>query len=397
MNSLKKHFLLDPKVTFLNHGSFGATPKPVFREYQRWQRELEKQPVEFLGRRITTLMAESRAALGKYLGAHADHLVYTQNVTISLNMVARSLELGSGDEVLSTDHEYGAMDRMWHFLSKERGFRYINQPITTPLTTEEKFIDDFWRGVTSRTRTIFISQITSSTAIIFPIEEIIRRAREAGIITIIDGAHVPGQLPLHLDSLDADFYGGNLHKWLCAPKGAGFLYARPEAQHLLKPLVVSWGYESETPSSSEFIDHNEWWGTRDMAAFLSVPAAIEFQEKHGWDKVRDECHNLARDAQRRICELTGLPPLHASRQADGWFRQMFTAPLPMEADIASLQSRLYNEHRIEVPLIEWFPSPALGEGTEVRVGNKLIRVSVQGYNTKRDIDKLCRALSLLIG
>jgi len=384
MNPLKKHFLLDPKVTFLNHGSFGATPKPVFREYQRWQRELEKQPVEFLGRRITNLLAESRKALGKYLGTHADNLIYTQNVTVSLNIVARSLELGVGDEVLSTDHEYGAMDRIWRFLSKEHGFRYINQTIPTPIETKESFVECFWRGVTPHTRVIFISHITSPTAIIFPVEQIIRRAREAGIISIVDGAHVPGQLPLHLDSLGADFYGGNLHKWLCAPKGAGFLYARPEMQNLLKPLVVSWGYESETPSGSEFIDHNEWWGTRDMAAFLSVPAAIEFQEKHDWDKVRDTCHDLALDAQRRICELTGLAPLHASRESDAWFRQMFTAPLPADTDIVSLQSHLYNEYRIEVPLIDWN-------------GNKLIRVSVQGYNTKRDMDTLCRALSLLIG
>jgi len=394
MTSLKNHFLLDPEVTFLNHGSFGATPKPVFREYQRWQRELENQPVEFLGRRFTKLMADSRAALGKYLGTHTDNLVYTQNVTISLNIVARSLELGPGDEVLSTDHEYGAMDRTWRFLSKERGFRYINHPISIPLTTEENFIDDFWEAVTPRTRAIFISHITSPTAIIFPVEEIIRRAREAGIITIIDGAHVPGQLPLHLDSLGADFYGGNLHKWLCAPKGAGFLYARPELQHLLKPLVVSWGYESETPGASKFVDYNEWWGTRDIASFLSVPAAIEFQEKYDWDKVRDSCHDLARDAQKRICELTGLAPLHSD--ADHWFRQMIAAPLPADADIAALKTRLYDEYRIEAPLIEWCPSPIAGEGQGVREGNKLIRVSVQGYNTKRDIDKLCRALSLLL-
>ena len=395
MNSLKKHFLLDPKVVFLNHGSFGATPKPVFREYQRWQRELEKQPVEFLGRRTPKLMAEARQALGKYLGTQADNLVYTQNVTISLNIVARSLELGSGDEVLATNHEYGAMDRTWGFLSSERSFRYINQAILTPIKTKESFIKDFWRGVTSRTRVIFISHITSPTAIIFPIQEIILRAREAGIITIVDGAHVPGQLPLHLDSLGADFYGGNLHKWLCAPKGAGFLYARPEVQHLVKPLVVSWGEQAEIPSGSTFIDDHEWWGTRDMAAFLSVPAAIEFQEKHNWDKVRVACHDLARDAQQRICELTGLAPLHYD--ADGWFRQMFTAPLPADTDIASLKRGLYDEHRIEVPLVEWFPSPIVGEGAGVRVGNKLIRVSVQGYNTKRDLDKLCHALSVLLG
>ena len=243
MFNLKQHFLLDPSIVFLNHGSFGATPKPVFDEYQRWQLELERQPVEFMARRFTGLMAESRAALGEYLGTHADNLVYTQNVTISINIVARSLKLGAGDEVLTSDHEYGAMDRTWRFLAKEHGFRYINQPVS--LASKEALIDSFWSAVTPRTRVIFLSHITSSTALIFPVDEIIKRARAVGIITVIDGAHVPGQIPLDLDSLGADFYGGNLHKWLCAPKGAGFLYARPEIQHLLKPLVVSWGYEPE--------------------------------------------------------------------------------------------------------------------------------------------------------
>ncbi|HJR78797.1 MAG TPA: aminotransferase class V-fold PLP-dependent enzyme [Anaerolineales bacterium] len=381
MKSLKKHFLLDPNIVFLNHGSFGATPKPVFREYQRWQLELESQPVEFLGRRIAALMAASRALLGNYLGTHADNLVYTQNVTIALNMIAHSLELGPNDEVLATDHEYGAMDKMWRFLSKERSFRYINYPVKIPLTTEEDFIDCFWQGVTPRTRVIFISHITSSTALILPIQGIVRRAREAGITTVIDGAHAPGQIPLHLDSLDADFYCGNLHKWLCAPKGAGFLYAKPERQHLLKPLVISWGYESETPGNSEFIDHNEWWGTRDMAAFLSVPAAIEFQEKYEWENVRDACHDLARDALRQICELTGLGPIHSG--ADVWFRQMIAAPMPIDSNLNIWKTRLYDEYHIEVPLIDWN-------------GSKLIRVSVQGYNTRRDIKELCRALSSLL-
>jgi isopenicillin-N epimerase len=382
VSSLKKYFLLDPNIHFLNHGSFGATPKPVFREYQRWQLELESQPVEFLGRRITTLMANSRAALGEYVGTHADNLIYAQNATIALNIIARSLELGPNDEVLATDHEYGAMDRMWRFLSRERGFRYINQQIKPPLTTEENFIQSFWQSVNSHTRVIFISHITSPTALIFPLKEIIRRARDAGILTIIDGAHAPGQISLHLDSLGADFYCGNLHKWLCAPKGAGFLYARPERQQLLKPLVISWGYESETPGHSQFVDHNEWWGTRDMAAFLSVPAAIEFQDKHDWDHVRDACHELARDALKRICELTGLAPLHS--EAYSWYRQMVAAPLPAATDINRLKALLYDEYHIEVPLIDWN-------------GNKLIRISVQGYNTRRDIDRLCRALSFPVG
>ncbi|GAB4456131.1 MAG: aminotransferase class V-fold PLP-dependent enzyme [Anaerolineales bacterium] len=390
MQNIKRYFQLDPSVTFLNHGSFGATPKPVFREYQRWQRELERQPVEFLGRRFAGLMAEARAALGAYLGAHADNLVYTQNVTISVNIVARSLELGPGDEVLATDHEYGAMDRTWRFLAKERGFRYINQHIELPLTTEEKFVEDFWRGVTPRTRVIFLSHITSPTAVILPVQEIIRRAREAGILTVIDGAHAPGQLPLRLDTLGADFYGGNLHKWLCAPKGAGFLYARPETQHLLKPLVVSWGYESETPSGSTFVDHHEWWGTRDIAAFLAVPKAIEFQTQHHWEEVRQSCHQLAAHAQTQISELTGLAPLHP--QTDTWFCQLAAAPLPADTDPALLKKRLYDEYRIEIPVLEWLPSAGMG----VRDGYKLIRISIQGYNTKRDVDTLLRALSALL-
>jgi len=228
---------------------------------------------------------------------------------------------------------------------------------------------------------ICLSHITSPTAIIFPVKEIIRRAREKGIIIIIDGAHVAGQISLHLDSLGADFYGGNLHKWLCAPKGAGFLYARPEVQHLLKPFVVSWGYEAEEPSGSTFIDYNEWWGTRDIAAFLAVPAAIQFQAENHWDDVRESCHQLVCEAQARICELTSLAPLHS--QTDNWFAQMAAAPLPTDIDLAILKTRLYDEYRIEVPLVEWN-------------GNKLIRISVQGYNTKRDIDKLCRALSTLL-
>lgn len=379
MDNLKRQFLLDPTVTFLNHGSFGATPKPVFAEYQRWQRELENQPVEFLGRRFNDFMRESREALASYLGTQANNLIYAQNVTIALNIVARSLSLKAGDEVLSTDHEYGALDRTWRFLSREHGFTYINQPVD--LTSKAAFVESFWRGVTPRTRVIFLSHITSPTATIFPVEEIIQRARAQGIISIIDGAHVPGQLPLHLDSLGADFYGGNLHKWLCAPKGAGFLYARPEVQSLLKPLVVSWGYEPETPGDSPFVDLFEWWGTRDVAAFLTVPKAIQFQREQDWARVRSACHALAVETWERIHHLTGVPPLHSD--PDTWFAQMCAASLPADTDIASLKARLYDEYRIEIPIIEWNK-------------RKLIRLSVQGYNSRRDMDKLLNALKNLL-
>jgi isopenicillin-N epimerase len=179
MLNLEAEFLLDPRVCFLNHGSFGATPEPVFREYQRWQRELELQPVEFLGRRHNDLMHASRAALATYFRTEPDNLVYTQNITIAVNIVAHSLQLGPEDEVLASDHEYGACDRTWSFLSKERGFRYINRPIRVPLESREQLVEYFWCGVTPRTRLIFLSHITSPTAILLPVEEICRRARAA--------------------------------------------------------------------------------------------------------------------------------------------------------------------------------------------------------------------------
>jgi isopenicillin-N epimerase len=380
VSSPRDLFLLDRDIVFLNHGSFGAVPEPVFREYQRWQHELERQPVEFLGRRHNELMHTARAALGDYLGTDAANLVYTQNVTISVNIVARSLELGPGDEVLASDHEYGACDRTWRFLAKQRRFVYIRRAIDVPIVSASDLVENFWEGVTPHTRVIFLSHITSPTALIFPVAEICRRARAAGILTIIDGAHAPGQLPLDLPAIGADFYGGNLHKWLCGPKGAGFLYARPEVQPLLEPLVVSWGYESDAPSGSTFIDHHEWWGTRDIAAFLAVPAAIEFQREHDWDRVRLARHGLLADALQRIVALTGAATFYPD---DSWYMQMAGAPLPPGTDVLKTQARLYDEYRIEVPLIEWN-------------GRKLIRVSVQGYNTPQDLDQLVAALSRLI-
>src|SRR5574340_575478 len=246
-SSMKELFLLDPDIIFLNHGSFGACPRPVFESYQRWQLELERQPIEFLGRRANDLLADSRSVLAQYLGTLRDNLVYVANDTTGVNIVARGLELGPGDEVLASDHEYGALDRTWRFLSQKFGFRYLNQPVSMPLRSADEFIEDFWRGVTNRTRVIFPSHITSPTAVIFPVKEICARARQSGILTVIDGAHAPGQIDLALDDLGADFYTGNLHKWLCAPKGAGFLYARPEVQHLALPLVISWVGKATPP------------------------------------------------------------------------------------------------------------------------------------------------------
>src|SRR5215211_2384206 len=374
MLSLKEQFLLDPNIVFLNHGSYGATPKPVFEAYQNWQRRLERQPVLFLGRELPALLLESRVALSEYLKADATDMVYIPNATHGVNIVAHSLQLKHGDEILTTNHEYGACDYTWEFICGKTGAKYVHQPIPLPVHSEEEIADQFWQGVTPQTKVIYFSHITSSTALRLPVEEICRRARRAGILTVIDAAHSPGQIPLDLQKLNADMVFGNAHKWLLNVKGSAFLYVRREVQHLIEPLVVSWG-SNPTPdiaTGSRFIDLLQWTGTKDPTAALTVPDAIQFMKDHDWDTVRCQCHQLLRQAIERICDLTNMPPLYPLDS--DFYCQMGTAPLPL-SNLTILKSRLYDEHKIEVPLTEWQDKP-------------FIRISVQGYNTQEDIDAL---------
>jgi isopenicillin-N epimerase len=373
---MKDLFLLEPEVIYLNHGSFGACPKPVFAEYQRLQLALEREPVEFLGRRAKELMAQARGALARHLGCRPNDVVYVPNPTTAINMVVRSLALEPGDEILATDHEYGAMDRTWRFICGKSGARYRQQPIPVPCESPEQVVERFWSGVTERTRVIFISHITSPTALCLPVGAISERARRSGILTIVDGAHAPGQLNLQLEDLGADLYTGACHKWLCAPKGSAFLYARPEIQELLEPLVVSWGWEPEQPGPSPFIDQQEWQGTRDLAAFLAVPAAIEFQRNHDWEAVRQRCHHMADRLQSRLTNELGLSPLTNSEALKP--TQMFSMRLP-QCDPEQLQRSLFERYRIEVVARMWS-------------GMGLLRVSVQAYNDEHDLDTLVSAL-----
>ena len=380
-HSIRDDFILNPAIHYLNHGSFGATPLPVFEEYQRWQRELEYQPTEFLGRRAPELLAASRQILAEYLGISYNDLVYVTNATIGLNAVARSLDLGVGDEVLTTDHEYGALDRTWRYLAQKQGFCYTNQPIQVPVISSEKFIDDLWQGVTPRTKVIFLSHITSPTALIFPVEQVCRRARQEGILTVVDGAHAPGQIPLNLDELGADYYAGNLHKWLCAPKGSAFLAIRPEHQAAVRPLVVSWGWMSDNPTPSQLANALEWVGTRDISAFLSVPKAITYQREHNWPAMSAVCHELTSDTRGRLSTLTGLEPL--SPDSSEWFAQMISLPLPNHLDGIELHRRLYDEYFIEAPILQWNDQ-------------LLLRCSFQVYNGAEDVLALESALQHLL-
>jgi isopenicillin-N epimerase len=374
--SLRDQFLLDPDVVFLNHGSFGACPRDVFERYQARQQELERQPVEFLARRLPELLDGVRERLADYVGARADDLVLVPNATWAVNAVARSLRLDQRDEVVATDHEYGACDLLWQHVCDRAGARYVHAELPLPLPGPEAVADAILSRVTARTRALFVSHVTSPTGLVLPLAEIARRAREAGVTTIVDGAHGPGQVPVDLTALGVDVYAGNCHKWLCAPKGAGFLWARPELQEQLDALVIGWGYADD----ATFVSRHMLAGTRDPSAYLSVPDAIDWQAEHGWDAVRDRCHELARAARTGLAELTGLDPLAPDSREH--FVQMTAAPLPAGTD-DDLQRRLYDEHRIEVIARPWN-------------GRPLLRASFQGYNDERDLERLLAALGALL-
>jgi isopenicillin-N epimerase len=377
-------FLLDPGTVFLNHGSYGACPKPVFDQYQRWQLELERNPVAFLGRRSAALLADARQRLAQYLHADANDLVFVANATTGVNTVARSLVLQPGDEVLATDHEYGACDAAWRHVCERAGATYRRVPVPLPFEPTA-FADRLLAAAGPQTKLIFASHITSTTALVFPVAQLCARAREVGIATLIDGAHAPGQIGLDLEAVGADFYTGNCHKWLCAPKGSAFLHARRERQAALHATVVSWGYVADLVStghtgfdaytgSTPLERRLQWQGTRDIAAFLSVPAAIDFQAAHDWPRRRAGCHALALAVRGEVLARNGLQPI----APDASFAQM--VPIPVRAtDADALRRRLSEQHHIEVPVTQ-------------HGGRTFVRLSVQAYNTQADGDALISAL-----
>jgi len=383
MTNFKELFMLDPSIKFLNHGSFGATPKVVFQVYQDWQKRLEKQPVKFLQREIPAYLKEARASLGRYLNVSGDDVVFVPNATFGVNVVARSLKLSQGDEVLSCDQEYGACDNVWTYLSQEKGFLYKKQAIDLPVVSSEDIVEQVWKGVTANTKVIFLSHITSPTALILPIKAICEKAREAGIITVIDGAHAPGQLELDLRSLDADFYTGNCHKWLCSPKGAGFLFTKKDKQDWIEPLVLSWGWTRDANESagSRYLDYFDWLGTNDPSAYLSVPAAIEFQEKHHWQDVRQRCHALLKETLASLESITGLPSIYTDNQ--DLYRQLAVSPLPSLPNEDDFKEELYDRYQLELPLTQ-------------HKGQTFLRISVQAYNSQEDLNALQDALKQML-
>jgi len=366
---LRREFLLDPEIVYLDHGAFGACPRPVFERYQAWQRELEREPADFSRRRLAGLLNEAREALGAYVGASGDDLAFVPNATNGVNLAARSLELRPGDEVLATNLEYGACDLAWEWVCERVGATYVRAEIPVPLSGPDEVIEALFARQTERTRAVFVSHVTSATAIILPVSSIVERARADGLFTVVDGAHAPGHVPLDLDGLGADFYSGNCHKWLCAPKGAGFLHTRAERQERVDGAIVGWGYEPGTGFSQRL----ERQGTRDLAAWLAVPDAIGYQAEREWDLVRVRCRALAREAQAELCTTLGTAPL-APHEMLG---QMATVRLPdPDPDLAD---RLFAEHRIEIPVLE--------------PGFDHLRLSAAAYTTRDEVGRLLSALA----
>jgi isopenicillin-N epimerase len=346
---MREGFLLDPDVAYFNHGSYGACPVGVFAEYQRWQLALERRPTEFLARRLDGAMYEARGVLAEFLGAQVDDLVFSPNATSALNAVIRSLRIRPEEEILTTKHEYGAIVRTL-------GFIRANVVLVEP--------EELIANIGIRTRAIVVSHITSPTALVLPVAEICDAARKAGVLSIVDGAHVPGHIPLDLGSLGADVYAGNCHKWLCAPKGAGFLWSNPEHQDWIEPLVISWGYHD----AAGFGERHGWQGTRDPAACLAVPKAIETHASFDLAAAKD----LADEAERRLSPF-GAKPIRGARSP------LMRALTVRSGDPAALQRRLYEEHRVEIPVYEW-------EGTS------LMRVSIGPYNDESDVARLADAV-----
>ena len=386
-DALKSKFLLDPEITFLNHGSYGSCPKPVFEVYQKYQTDLESHPIKFMQEDVYKLLEISRESLSHYVNCDKDDLIFVTNPTQAVGTVIHNILINSNDEVLSTNLEYGSCDRMWTYDADQKGYKYIQAEINLPIEDKETFLNQFWSYASDQTKYVFISQITSTTGMILPIPEIVAEAKKRGIKTIIDGAHVPAHIPLDIKELDPDYYTGALHKWLCCPKGSSFLYVKKEKQVGIQPMLKSWGWGEEYEkfkssvqlhSPSRFINVFQWQGTRDMSTFFTVPEAIQFQEEHDWDSVRSRSINMVIEARNRINEITKLPKICP----DNWLGQMATILFPID-DTVAFKKTLYNDYQIEMPVMR-------------HIEHTAFRISIQGYNTQADIDHLINALEELI-
>jgi len=386
----KDWFTLDSKSIYLTHGSFGGSLKIAFDERLKWQKKLECDPFDFIVNHSENNLEYSRKILSEYLNCSYSDLVYFPNPSTALNTVIKSLNLEGGDEVLTTNHEYGSLDRTWKYYSKFKKYHYKKVNIEIPCDDKVDFIQKIKSEITKKTKIIYLSHITSSTGLIFPIKEICDLAKENNIISIIDGAHAPGQIPIDILDINPDIYVGACHKWMCAPKGVSFLYANKNIQNKIDPLVISWGWESEVPSPYQFIDYHQYQGTNDISAYLTIPKIIEFFKVEDWSSVTEKCHNLIIKFKKLLGEnATDIDFLSCSNNNDN-IAQMLSFKIKINSPnfnllnlnsegIPSMQNQFFSYNNIRIPIIIW--------------NNQVfMRVSIQAYNTEKEIYSLLEAL-----
>jgi len=391
-NEFADRWLLDPEVIFLNHGSFGATPKAVLDEQERIRQRIEAEPLLFFDHHYLEELDCARAELARFLGARSDGLVFVVNATTGVNTVLRSLPLRAGDELLVTDHEYNACRNAINTVAEAAGAEVVVATIPFPLTREDEVIEAVLERVSSRTRLLLIDHVTSQTGLVLPVEGLVGEVQGRGIDVLVDGAHAPGMVALDLDDLGAAYYTGNCHKWICAPKGAAFLHVREDRRDGVRPLVISHGANADASERSRFHLEHDWTGTRDPSAWLSVPIAVgemESMVEGGWDEIRRRNRELALEGRRLLCDALGIDV----PSPESMIGSLASLPLP-DGDggsvnelfpFDSLQDRLFQEHRIEVPVIAW-PKPP----------RRLLRISAQLYNSPSQYATLATALRALL-
>ena len=382
-------FLLDPSTTFLNHGSFGACPRTVLEAQQAIQRELEREPVRFFVHELGRRLDEAREEIARFVGSAPAHLVFVRNATEGVAAVLSSVApmLGDGDELLTTSHAYGACKNALERVANEMRARVVVADVPFPIASAQQVIDAIEAAVTPRTRLALIDHVTSPTGLVFPIEAIVTRLEARGVRVLVDGAHGPGMVLLALDALGASYYTGNLHKWCCAPKGAGLLHVRADRASEIHPAITSHGMKSRRARPMLW-EEFDWTGTDDPSAWLCAPLAIRevgAMRSGGWPDVMAEQHEKAVRAQRALCDALGLETPAPAEMLGA----LATVPLPASAgpaptsawDTDPLWQRLESVHRIQIPIFAWPAPPA-----------RLLRIACPLYVGEDDVAKLCAAL-----
>ena len=386
--ALRAHWTLDPSVCYLNHGAFGACPSEVLQVQQSYRTRLEREPVRFMTGELDGALDASREALAAFLGSDTDGLVFVPNATTGVNAVLRSMTFAAGDELLVTTQGYNACSNAAEFVTSRAGARVVVADVPFPIAGPEDVVEAVMAAVSERTKLALLDHVTSPTGLVFPLEALIERLHERGVMVLVDGAHAPGMLPLDLLTLGADWYTGNCHKWICAPKGAAFLWARAERREGLRPTTISHGANSPRPGHNRLQDEFDWPGTGDPSPWLCVPTALEFMGgllPGGWDAVRAHNHDLVVQGRRLLLDALGVP----SPAPESMLGSLASVPLPLGDPNASggafdkdpVHERLFHEHRIEVPVHAW-PAPP----------QRLLRISAQVYNESADYERLASAL-----